>query len=235
MLRKIIIAFLCLNFCALVPLLAQEENLVELARKERERRESLKGKKVRVVTNKDLEKLTKAEALTLPPQSEGVPVATREPQKLIATQEESPIRQPATVHRVTVENPPAQNSRLAAGNLADTTQGQDVADASLEEAWKKAQEYVELLTLKLNSLWAQFYGQSDMKTKDYIQQQIGETFEKLTRAQEEEARLRQQYEKQVNRKKPNRLLPSGLNSRRFQRKYIFSILSPTGRLLLRSG
>lgn len=207
MFRKIISVFLCLNFWALVPLLAQEENLVELARKERERRESLKGKKVRIVTNKDLEKLTKAEALTLPPQSEGVAMAARESQPMTATPEKSRIQHPATVHRVTVENPPGQNSRVAAGNVADTTQGQDVTDVSLEEAWKKAQEYVELLTLKLNSLWAQFYGQNDMKTKDYIQQQISETFEKLTRAQEEEARLRQQYEKQINRKKTESASP----------------------------
>ena len=78
MLRKITSVFLCFGFCGLTLLLAQEENLAELARKERERRESLKGKKVRVVTNKDLEKLTKAEALTLPPQSEEAALRSEE-------------------------------------------------------------------------------------------------------------------------------------------------------------
>ncbi|MGB9906142.1 MAG: hypothetical protein ACPLRR_02000, partial [Candidatus Saccharicenans sp.] len=194
-------------FCGLTLLLAQEENLAELAKKERERRESLKGKKVRVVTNKDLEKLTKAEALTLPPQSEGAETAGLEARPLTLTQDESQDRPPATVHRVTVENPPAQSPQVSGGNFPDATQGRDVADVSLEEAWKKAQEYVELLTLKLNSLWAQFYGLSDMKSKDYIQMQISETYEKLTKAQEEEARLRQQYEKQVNRKKSESASP----------------------------
>jgi len=207
MLRKITSVFLCFGFCGLTLLLAQEENLAELARKERERRESLKGKKVRVVTNKDLEKLTKAEALTLPPQSEEAALANREAQPLTLAPEESQARPPATVHRVTVENPPAQNSQGSAGNFPDTAKSRDAADVSLEEAWKKAQEYVELLTLKLNSLWAQFYGLSDMKSKDYIQMQISETYEKLTKAQEEEARLRQLYEKQVNRKKTESASP----------------------------
>ncbi|MGQ9800130.1 MAG: hypothetical protein ACUVRL_00460 [Candidatus Saccharicenans sp.] len=207
MLKKIISVFLCFGFCGLTLLLAQEENLAELARKERERRESLKGKKVRVVTNKDLEKLTKAEALTLPPQSEEAAAAAGTVQPLTMSSEESQTRPPGTVHRVTVENPPSQNARVSSGNFPDTAQGRDVAEASLEEAWKKAQEYVELLTLKLNSLWAQFYGLSDMKSKDYIQMQISETYEKLTKAQEEEARLRQQYEKQVNRKKSESASP----------------------------
>ncbi|MCR4396876.1 MAG: hypothetical protein NUW07_09125 [Candidatus Saccharicenans sp.] len=207
MLKKVISVFLCFGFCGLTLLLAQEENLAELAKKERERRESLKGKKVRVVTNRDLEKLTKAEALTLPPQSEGGETAGLEARPLTLTQDESQARTPATVHRVTVENPPAQSPQGSGGNFPDVAQGRDAADVSLEEAWKKAQEYVELLTLKLNSLWAQFYGWSDMKTKDYIQMQISETYEKLTKAQEEEARLRQQYEKQVNRKKSESASP----------------------------
>jgi len=156
-----------------------------------------------VVTNKDLEKLTKTEALTLPPQTQettgaegsSLPVTPQVP----ATQPSTPV----TVHRVNVEKPP-QGSGAA---LTGTTGEQDVADDSLEEAWKKASEYVDLLTLKLNALWAEFYGQTDMKSKDYIQMQISETYEKLTRAQEEEASLRQEYENQINRKKSQSASP----------------------------
>ncbi|MCR4409657.1 MAG: hypothetical protein QHH43_06370 [Candidatus Saccharicenans sp.] len=203
MLKKIISIFLSISFCGLTMALAQEENLAELARKERERRESLKDKKVRVVTNKDLEKLTKTEALTLPPQT--LETAGAEATFPPAGQQVSGSQQstPATVHRVNVENPPQGSGGIFPG----TAGAQDVSGGSLEEAWKKAKEYVELLTLKLNSLWAEFYGQTDMKSKDYVQMQISETYEKLTKAQEEEARLRQQYENQINRKKSESASP----------------------------
>ncbi len=201
MLKKLISIALSLSFCGLTLVLAQEENLTELARKERERRESLKGKKVRVVTNKDLEKLTKTEALTLPPKTSEA--AGEEdlslPAKAQAT--EAQPSTPSTVHRVNVEQPPQGSG----GAVQGATGNQDIV--SLEEAWKKAREYVDLLTLKLNSLWAEFYGQSDMKSKDYIQMQISETYDKLTRAQEEEARLRQLYENQINRKKSESASP----------------------------
>lgn len=201
--KKIVSLFLSFSFCGLSLALAQEENLAELARKERERRESLKGKKVRVVTNKDLEKLTKTEALTLPPQTleTARPEVASPPTSQQVSGSQTSI--PATVHKVNVENPPQGSSGVFPG----TPGAQDVTEGSLEEAWKKAKEYVELLTLKLNSLWAEFYGQTDMKSKDYIQMQISETYDKLTKAQEEEARLRQQYENQINRKKSESASP----------------------------
>lgn len=203
MLKKIVSLFLSFSFCGLSLALAQEENLAELARKERERRESLKGKKVRVITNKDLEKLTKTEALTLPPQTleTARPEVTSPPASQQVSGSQTSI--PATVHKVNVENPPQGSGGVFPGTPA----AQDVTGGSLEEAWKKAKEYVELLTLKLNSLWAEFYGQTDMKSKDYIQMQISETYDKLTKAQEEEARLRQQYENQINRKKSESASP----------------------------
>lgn len=202
MLKKAISIFLSFSFCGLTLALAQEENLAELARKERERRESLKGKKIRVITNKDLEKLTKTEALTLPPQNpETASSGAIQPASPPAT--ESQPQAPSTVHRVNVEKPTQSSAAMFPGATGE----QDTAGGSLEEAWKKAKEYVELLTLKLNSLWAEFYGQTDMKSKDYIQMQISETYEKLTKAQEEEARLRQQYENQINRKKSESASP----------------------------
>lgn len=203
MLKKVLSIFLSLSFAGLTPLLPQEENLAELARKERERRESLKGKKVRVVTNKDLEKLTKTEALTLPPQTMETAGAEATPRPAAQQVSDSQTVTPATVHRVNVEKPPQGSGGVFPGAAGE----QDASGGSLEEAWKKAKEYVELLTLKLNSLWAEFYGQTDMKSKDYIQMQISETYEKLTRAQEEEARLRQQYENQINRKKSESASP----------------------------
>ncbi len=198
MVKKLASLTLGLCFLATSSIFAQEKSLAELAKKERERRESLKDQKVKVITNKDLEKLTKKEAFTLPP---GNPELSQ-PGTAVAAEGQFELQtgQPSVVHRVNVI-PAQEQPRGSAEMPASGGENRDREVAPLEEAWKKAQEYVELLTLKLNALWAEFYGLSDMKTKDYIQMQISETYEKLLKAQEEEARLRQQYESQVNRKK----------------------------------
>jgi len=194
MTRKILVILLSLSFFGAAFLLAQEQSLVELAKKEKERRESLKGKQVRVVTNQDLENLTKTPALTLPPQES---TSTGFVGELPSTSDR-PV-----VHRVTVEPPRSQNLK----ETGTETYSQDISGSTLEEAWKKAKEYVELLTLKMNALWAEFYGMQDMKSRDYLQQQISETYEKLLKAQEEEARLRMEYESQVNRKRSESASP----------------------------
>lgn len=196
MIRKLLSMFIAFSFCGLTLVLAQEESLVELAKKERERRESLKEQKVKVITNKDLENLTKTEALTLPPQPKD---PATQPRQLSEATSDSLV--PSVVHRVTVENPPEQIPTEGRASVSSQSSGLDVATTSLEEAWKKAQEYVELLTLKMNQLWAEFYSQTGMKSQDYIQQQISETYDKLLKAQEEEARLRKEYENQINRQK----------------------------------
>jgi len=200
MIKKIISIFLSFSFCSLTLVLAQEQNLVELAKKEKERRESLKGQKVKVITNKDLEYLTKTPALTLPP--------SELPDE---SQPSTPASQtsgtPSLVHRVTVENPQPKQTSESSSQFYNALPGQDTQGSSLEEAWKKAQEYVELLTLKMNALWQQFYSLSDMKTRDSVQMQISDTYEKLLKAQEEEARLRMEYENQINRKKSESASP----------------------------
>jgi len=191
MVKKIMAVLIFLSFCAPVWLLAQDQELTELAKKEKARRESLKGKEIKVITNQDLEKLTKTAAIIIP----------NEKADASGSQEnQQPSSQPASytppvVHRVTVENPAP--SKPGAAQPA----GVDAAGSPVEDAWKKAKEYVELLTLKMNALWQQFYGLTDARTKDSIQQEISVTYEKLLKAQEEETRLREEYESQINQKK----------------------------------
>jgi len=196
MIKKILAVSLLFGFCGLTYIAAQEQNLAELARKEKERREALKSKQAKVITNKDLENLQKTPALIIKGQeattSEGTPPAG-------SAQTPS---SPSVVHRVTVENPPASQSTYSSpAGVAGQSSSVDTMSSSLETSWKKAQEYVELLTLKMNALWQQFYNTPEMSTRDNIQQQISETYEKLIKAQEEETRLRAEYEKQLNQKK----------------------------------
>jgi len=203
MIRKLLTIFLSLTFFGLTMLLAQDQELVELAKKEKARRESLKGQKTKVITNKDLENLTKTPALTLSGQTQ---FTVSEQQ---VSQVQSTESTPSVVHRVTVENP-AEISRTQAATQESgqpSEEGVDTRGTSIEAAWKRAKEYVELLTLKMNSLWQEFYSLSDMKSRDYIQMQISETYEKLLKAQEEETQLRMEYEKQINQKKSESASP----------------------------
>jgi len=160
------------------------QTLAEIAQKERERRAALKGKKAAVITNATLAKLKKKPALETPPAppapvteqvipSEGTPTTTAE-----------------------VQEPPA-----SALPPADKPAPADLK--AQQERWEKAKEYVELLTLKMGSLWQQFYGLEDMTTKDAIQRSIAETFIKLQSAQEEETLARQDLEKSLGQQKRN--------------------------------
>ena len=53
---------------------------------------------------------------------------------------------------------------------------------------QQAQEMIDLLTLKMNSLWQEFYNLGDVKSRDYTQFQISETYDKLTKAEADAVR-----------------------------------------------
>jgi hypothetical protein len=152
------------------------QTLAEIARKERERRAGLKGKKAVVITNADLSKLRKKPALETPA---GPPAAEAE---RIAAPEAAPSAPVESPKPPIPEIPPSPEP--AAPDLK-----------ILQERLDKAQEYVELLTLKMGALWQQFYSQEDMTTKDAVQQSIAETYIKLEKAQEEEIQARRDLER----------------------------------------
>jgi hypothetical protein len=154
------------------------QSLTDIAKKERERRASLQGKKVTVVTNADLAKLKKKPALEIPPAPtpEERGAAVPPPADAAAPPEPAP-------KETAPPNPPPSADRKAA-----TLQ-------ELQERWDKAKEYVELLTLKMGALWQELNGLRDVKSKEAVQLAIGETFAKLQTAQEEETRARLEFEK----------------------------------------
>ncbi len=163
------------------------QSLAELAKKEKERRESLKDKKAIVVTNEDLARVKRRVALETGPPSASLPE-----QMSTETREETGAqRPPSRVMPVTVD----QQSPVI------FPEGSGSDQKSLEERYQKAKEYVELLTLKLNALWQEFYSLDDMTPRDTIQQAIAETFLKLQKAQEEEDKARAELEKYLSRVK----------------------------------
>jgi hypothetical protein len=156
--------------------------LAEIARKERERRAALKGKRVAVITNADLAKLKKKPALETPPAPAAPATEEVIPQEATPSVPAKPQEQPApALYPAESQAPP---------NLK-----------ALQEKWDKAKEYVELLTLKLGTLWQQFYGSQDPALKEALQLTIAETSIKLENAQQEETQAREVLEKFLGQQK----------------------------------
>ena len=55
--------------------------------------------------------------------------------------------------------------------------------AEFVEVCKQKEEMIDLLTLKLNSLYQEFYGLDNMKSREIIQIQISDTYDKLLKAE----------------------------------------------------
>ncbi|MFW6160397.1 MAG: hypothetical protein ACOC57_04565 [Acidobacteriota bacterium] len=157
-------------------LLVQSQSLVELAKKEKERREKHKDKNVPVVTNADLQNLKKKPAIEVPYE--------------IETETESSSPPELSTSRIRVTQAGASSSQDSASQ-----ERIDTKTESLEEEWQKAREMVGLLTLKMNALWQEFYSLDDMTSRDKIQQEISATYLQLQKAQQEEEKLREELER----------------------------------------
>ena len=57
--------------------------------------------------------------------------------------------------------------------------------ADLTKAAQDKAELVDLLTLKMNSLYQEFYGLDNMKSREMVQTQISDTYDKLLKAEVE--------------------------------------------------
>ena len=169
-LKKVItVSILPLFFTSL--LLSQ--SLVDLAKKERERRERLKDKKKIIVTNSDLAKLKKRAAISIPQ-----PVAGEVAAKRTIASEKKVLPN---------ENQPPEASEIEKTELKNTI-------LDLEQKWKKTKEYADLLALKMNGLWQEFYSLDDMTPRDTIQREISETYLKLQKAKKEEEKAKKELD-----------------------------------------
>jgi hypothetical protein len=163
------------TICALVlPILlasaATAQTLAEAAQKEKERRETLKGKSGVVVTNADLARTRKKPSVAVPVEGTGA---------------ESPAGTQAADAAGT-----AAANRIEADRQAEIRKRFDEKKAELEAKAAQSKERTELLDLKLKSLRQQFYTFANMQTKDAIQQQIAETYRMLQVAAVEQARAK---------------------------------------------
>jgi hypothetical protein len=172
----------------------QSQSLAELAKKEKERRAALKGKPATVITTADLAKVKKrpavetttqektaeevaAEAGGAPPdssaagaQQEGAPPVAGDQAAQAAAGVDKPVE----------EIPPAEPPAPSAQDIQKRQK--ELADTAQQKA-----EMVDLLTNKMNTLYQQFYGLDNMKSREVIQLQISDTYDKLLKAETESA------------------------------------------------
>jgi len=153
------------------------QSLVELSKKEKERRARLKGKKVVVITNADLKKFKREPAISV--------------RNTITNKKKTPIPSYTLKSRPSTKRPFSKVGEPTGENLEYLN--------AIEKKLEKAREYVGLLTLKMNALWQEFYSLDDMKSRDSIQREISETYLKLQKAQQDKAKIREELDNLKNR------------------------------------
>jgi hypothetical protein len=177
------------------------QTVTDIAKKEKERRESLKGKKTVVVTNADLAKLKKKAAyVTAGAEGQTQGQAAGSASSTASTSNASGATQSSSLP-IGASDQQSRSSQTASQIMNQQYRTQ------LEEQYNKAKEYRELLELKMNALQQQFFSMSDTKTKDLVQKDISETYAKLLGAQEVENKAREALEKYLGQSLKDKLSP----------------------------
>jgi len=171
--KKKILIFLFLPL--LLVSFLQSQSLAELAKKEKERRAALKGKSATVITSADLAKANRRPAVESAPQEQ-----TAEPAGAKAQPGAPPpaAGQPAAAatEKPAEETPPGETPAMSEKEF-------QAKQAEFVEICQQKQEMIDLLTLKLNSLYQEFYGLDKLKSREIIQVQISDTYDKLLKAE----------------------------------------------------
>jgi len=196
-----------LVFIAVIGLAASlgAQSLTELAKKEKARREGLKGRHAAVITNVDLLRVQKTAAVEVAPpeatldealegEDPGAAAGTAPPE---GETDNLPSGSGAPSGRRMVPRT-GQDGPLITGDAdRDQQEGTGTLDAQLQAA----KDLVDLLTTKMNALRQQFESQDAMVPGYVIQQQLDETGQRLLKAQAQQARIEAQIAKKATARK----------------------------------
>jgi len=160
------------------------QSLVELAKREKERRESFRGRHVVVVKNRDLFQVKKVAAVEVT-NPDAVPNDDLQgaDQGAAATDASDDVG---------LATPPPGSEAASGLPLTGENATDDIAEGGgpLEDQLKAADELVDKLTTEMNALLQQYEAQNAMVPGSVIQQQIEETNQRLVRAQTRQSRIR---------------------------------------------
>ena len=183
---KIAAAGALLIFCAGPVLFGQ--SVAEAAKKEKERREALKGKGTVVVTNADLAKTKKKPAVTPPTPPPAPPAET----------EQRPAEEGGAVKAAAAPaGGSAAPARTAEEVKADQERRFGEAKTEIENRLRVSGELISLLKLKMTALQQQFYSFNVTTPRDQIQRDISDTFVRLQAAMGDEAKAKDDLAKLI--------------------------------------
>ncbi len=180
-----------LIFLAVIGLAASlgAQSLVELAKREKERRESFRGRHAIVVKNRDLLQVKKVAAVevTNPYAVPGDDLQGAD-QGAAAT-DVSDDAGPAA--------PPSGSEAASRPALMEDNATDDPTEGGgpLEDQLKAVDELVDQLTTEMNALLQQYEAQNAMVPGSVIQEQMEETNQRLVRAQTRQSKIRAKMEK----------------------------------------
>jgi hypothetical protein len=177
-LATLVLPFLLVSFL-------QSQSLADLAKREKARRAALKGRTATVITTADIAKVKKRPAVEVATQEqvveEGAETALVEGQTL-----EGQVPPPATeqAEAAAAAVKPAETPKPPTAEPGALTEKDYKArQAELTKAAQDKQELVDLLTLKMNSLYQELYGMDNVKSREMLQAQISDTYDKLLKAE----------------------------------------------------
>jgi len=184
----------------LLPLLLvsflSSQSVTELSKKEKERRAAVKGKPASVVTIADLAKVKRKPAVEVT-EPEKTAAEAQAAGEAAAPPAQEAGQTPPAGQAVPQPKPAEQKPPEQVPAADQTVMSEKDFKARLTELSTKAQEaqeMIDLLTLKINSLWQEFYNMADVKSREYTQFQISETYDKLTKAEVEAVRAKKELD-----------------------------------------
>lgn len=176
----------------------QSQSLADLAKKEKERRAALKGKRATVVTTADLAKVKKRPAVESTNQEQSAEEAAGAAQGAEAQgQVQQGVTPPAAAGQAA--DTAAQGEKPAGATAAEAPTPQSAQDIQkkineLADTAQQKAEMVDLLTTKMNALYQEFYGLDNVKSREMVQIQISDTYDKLLKAEAESAKAKKDFE-----------------------------------------
>jgi len=166
----------------------QSQSLADLAKKEKERRAALKGKAT-TVTSAEVAKVRKRPAVESTEGRSAVEAEAQAGEAAAQTQKEAapPVEGQKAAEAAVEETPPVDEAALSAEEAQKKQR--ELADLAQEKI-----EMVELLNLKLNALYQEFQGLDNIKSREMIQLQISDTYDKLLKAETESVKAQKELE-----------------------------------------
>jgi len=170
------------------------QSLTELAKREKARRESLKGRPVVLVKNADLLRVQKVPGVEVAPAEEPAEEAQDVAPATVSTEEGQPaIPSGSGAPSRRIVPSVAPDGPLITG---EANRDQAGPGGTLEAQLQAAKDLVDLLETKMNALRQQYEFQDAMVPGYVIQQQLDETNQRLVKAQAQQARIEAQIQKQ---------------------------------------